>query len=377
MIVGITHDKDGTELQRLAVTHKVAIGVPPREGRNSPDKLDHFIFQRHCLRDGRVAWEIDEEITKHYGERCREFWIMFHSDDISQIFQNELAWWGASGKKCWGDGLTAIRRTEKKPSGEVWSPCKEAGCVDYLAERCSECSDLYFVPVDYPCLGSVWKLHSNGIRSIGQLHSSLTQLYNTFDRLAGLRMMLKVSPEKTSFVDKKDGKRKSTTIFALSLELDAEDYRKMIAKVVEPALEFDRARRMLSAGTKVEYEVEDDPEQAQAPAITAEFYPENQEAEPPASVPEADEELKKLFDALSMNQAQRYQALGQYRENLGALKARLRAEVEKRPEAEPPGKTAPKPEPPGKPAPKKSAKASDPLPTPEKKPVEKQGAWGF
>ena len=46
MIIGVTHDQDGRVIQRLSVSTKVSIGLPPNGDRNHPTKLDHFVFLR-------------------------------------------------------------------------------------------------------------------------------------------------------------------------------------------------------------------------------------------------------------------------------------------------------------------------------------------
>ena len=46
MIIGVTHDQDGRVIQRLSVSTKVSIGLPPNGDCNHPTKLDHFVFLR-------------------------------------------------------------------------------------------------------------------------------------------------------------------------------------------------------------------------------------------------------------------------------------------------------------------------------------------
>src|SRR5271157_3244159 len=76
MIIGVTHDQDGRVVQRLSVSTKVSIGLPPNGDRNHPTKLDHFVFLRKKKSANRVEWEVDPELTRHYGEQCRELHIM-------------------------------------------------------------------------------------------------------------------------------------------------------------------------------------------------------------------------------------------------------------------------------------------------------------
>ena len=121
MIIGVTHDQDGRVVQRLSVSTKVSIGLPPNGDRNHPTKLDHFVFLRKKKSANRVEWEADPELTRHYGEQCRELHIMLIDDDIENVFPSSYAWWTATERKCWGDGITATRRTAEKPGGQPWT----------------------------------------------------------------------------------------------------------------------------------------------------------------------------------------------------------------------------------------------------------------
>jgi hypothetical protein len=72
MIIGVTHDHDGRVVQRLSVSTKVSVGLPPNGDRNHPTKLDLFAFLRKKKSANRVEWEANPELTRHYGEQCRE-----------------------------------------------------------------------------------------------------------------------------------------------------------------------------------------------------------------------------------------------------------------------------------------------------------------
>ena len=122
MIIGVTHDPDGRAVQRLSVSTKVAIGMPPQGDRNYPCKLDHFVFLHKKKTPKGVEWESDPELMRHYGSECRAVQIMLIDDDIDNVFPTAYAWWTAIERKCWGDGTCATRRTPAHPSGEPWTP---------------------------------------------------------------------------------------------------------------------------------------------------------------------------------------------------------------------------------------------------------------
>jgi hypothetical protein len=271
MIIGVTHDQDGRVVQRLSVSTKVSIGLPPNGDRNHPTKLDHFVFLQKKKSANRVGWEVDPELTEHYGGECRELHIMLIDDDIENVFPTSYAWWTATERKCWGDGTTATRRTTEKPSGQPWTACG-SGCPELSSGQCKPGGDLRFVLADFPRLGSVCRIHTCSYRSIRQIHSALQEIQTfTGGRLAGITAKLTVRPEEATYFDRKEKRKKTSSIWALSLEVEGDDMRKLIANLTENARLFAETRKLLGSGGKVFEVVED--EQEQAPEVAAEFYP--------------------------------------------------------------------------------------------------------
>ena len=103
--------------------------------------------------------------------------------------------------------------------------------------------------------------------------SSALQETQTFTggRLAGITAKLTVRPEEATYFDRKERRKKTSPIWALSLEVEGDDMRKLIANLTENARLFAETRRLLGSGGKVLEVVED--EQEQAPEVAAEFYP--------------------------------------------------------------------------------------------------------
>ena len=272
MIIGVTHDHDGRVVQRLSVSTKVSIGLPPNGDRNYPTKLDHFVFLRKKKTANRVEWEVDPDLTAHYGEQCRELHIILIDDDIENVFPSSFAWWTATERKCWGDGVSATRRTTEQPSGQPWPQCGN-GCLELAAGQCKPSGDLRFVLADFPRLGSVSRIHTSSYRSIRQIHSALQEIQTfTGGRLAGITSKLVVRPEEVPYFDRKEKRKKTASIWALSLEVEGDDMRKLIANLTENARLFAETRKLLAGGKVLEV-VED--EREQAPELTAEFYPAN------------------------------------------------------------------------------------------------------
>ncbi len=271
MIIGVTHDPEGRAVQRLSVSTKVAIGMPPQGNRNYPSKLDHFVFLRKKKTPKGVEWEPDPELMQRYGSECRAVQVMLIDDDIETVFPTAYAWWTATERKCWGDGTRAMRRTPGHPSGEPWTPCG-GQCPELAAGLCKPGGDLRFVLADFPRLGSVCRIHTSSYRSIRQIHSALEEIQTfTGGRLAGITAKLVVRPEETLYFDRKETRKKTTTIWALSLEVDGEDIRKLVANLTRNARLFAETRKLLDWGERAIEVVEEEDEQA--PEITAEFYP--------------------------------------------------------------------------------------------------------
>jgi hypothetical protein len=274
MIIGVTHDQDGRVVQRLSVSTKVSIGLPPNGDRNHPTKLDHFVFLRKKKTANKVEWETDSDLTQHYGEQCRELHIILIDDDIENVFPSSYAWWTATERKCWGDGASATRRTAEKPGGQPWPQCGN-GCSELASGLCKPSGDLRFVLADFPRLGSVCRIHTCSYRSIRQIHSALQEIQTfTGGRLAGITAKLTVRPEEATYFDRKEKRKKTASIWALSLEVEGDDMRKLIANLTENARLFAETRRLLGSGGKVLEVVED--EQEQASEVAAEFYPPSQ-----------------------------------------------------------------------------------------------------
>ena len=125
---------------------------------------------------------------------------------------------------------------------------------------------------DFPRLGSVCRIHTCSYRSIRQIHSSLQEIQTfTGGRLAGITAKLTVRPEEATYYDRKEKRKKTSSIWALSLEVEGEDMQKLIANLTENARLFAESRKLLGSNSKVLEVVED--EQEQAPEVAAEFYP--------------------------------------------------------------------------------------------------------
>jgi Recombination directionality factor-like len=367
-ILGLTHDENGSALEKLPVTIKVAIGEGPEPGSENghPCKLDHFVFKRKTLRGLDVVWVAAPEIAQAHGEKPTELGIIFLNDDPREVFRTEYALWTPAGCKCHGElvqltngngiqfEMQATRRTQKHPEGEAWpgnykyvdgpkkgqavEPCGE-GCPDLERRDCRPSGDLYFILEKFPMFGAICRLHTSSYRSVRNLSNGLMQIRRlNGGRLTGIKAILKASPERISYSDR-DGTRHTSVAYILSLEIGATDLRTLVANMTEP-------RRLLGDGaaafdlTRGAQYVAHETEAERAKEIAGEFYP-NDEAptyEAAASSLEDSEEneqlarICELARRLGYNDAKTKMLVGQWRQDLVALERKLRNEVDESPQ---------------------------------------------
>lgn len=378
-ILGLTHDERGEVVQRLPVAIKVAIGLGPNEQRNYPTKLDHFVVLRKI---GGAKWEPDPELTKLYGAKPTELGIVLLDDEPDNVFKTSYAWWTQTECKCRGElvqianggnprfEMRATRRTERAPDGEEWPPkdhpripkCGD-GCPDLERGDCKPSGDLYFILDKLPMLGAICRLHTTSYRSVRQIHAGLQQIRQvTGGRLAGIRAMLKVRPEKAAYEDNK-GQKKTTTVWVLSLEISAADMEKLISNMTETAKLFDQTRKLLG-GRRVMVVEE---EKEIAPEIAREFHaPEDEpRALPPkAQIPEEELALQRrvqeLAAKLGHNDAWANMQIGQKAGRLPELIAALEKQLELAEFLDVEPEASPEPEAIGSPTPANTASQPEP-----------------
>jgi hypothetical protein len=366
-ILGLTHDENGTALEKLPVTIKVGIGEGPEpgNGNNHPRRLDHFVFKRKALRGQNVVWLRAPDISNAHGEKPTELGIIFLNDDPREVFRTEYAWWTPSGCKCHGElvqiangngvrfEMRALRRTQKHPEGEPWpgnykyvdepkkgqpvEPCGE-GCPDLDRGDCKPSGDLYFILEKFPTLGAICRLHTSSYRSIRNLSNGLMQIRRlNGGRLTGIKAILKASPEKISYSDR-DGTRHSSVAYILSLEIGGTDLRTLVANMTEPGRLLSEGRPTIALSPGVQYVVhETDAERAKE--ISGEFYPSSDAAtdassEPSSGQSEKDEQLARICELarrLGYNDAKTKMLIGQSMSNLAALERKLLDESDERP----------------------------------------------
>jgi hypothetical protein len=364
-ILGLTHDENGAALEKLPVTIKVAIGEGPEPGNQNdhPRRLDHFVFKRKTLRGQDVVWEQALDIAQVHGEKPTELGVIFLNDQPTEVLRTQYAFWTQTACKCHGelvqisngDGprfeMLATRRTQKHPEGEPWpgnykytegpkkgqpvEPCGD-GCPDLARGDCRPSGDLYLILDKFPRLGAVCRLHTSSYRSVRNLSNGLMQIRRlNGGRLAGVKAVLKATPEKVWYRDR-SGINHTSVVHILSLEVGGPDLRSLLASMEEPAKLFQQGRSVGSNGG-LQYIVREE-EAERAPEIAAEFYPNGDAAcselvEASTGEDEAIARICELAYRLGYNQAKTTMLLGQWAGNLAGLERKLLNELSDGPDS--------------------------------------------
>ena len=367
-ILGLTHDENGSALEKLPVTIKVAIGEGPEPGNENghPRRLDHFVFKRKTLRGLDLVWVPAPDIAQAHGEKPTQLGVIFLNDDPREVFRTEYALWTPVGCKCRGElvqiangggirfEMQATRRTQKHPEGEAWpgnykyiegpkkgqrvEPCGD-GCPDLERGDCRPSGDLYFILEKFPMFGAICRLHTSSYRSVRNLSNGLMQIRRlNGGRLTGIKAILKATPEKISYSDR-DGTRHTSVAYILSLEIGATDLRTLVANMTEPVRLLGAGHSAINVSQQAQVVIRET-EAERAQEIAGEFYSNHAGAadEPAGSSVEQNENSEQLARICELGQRLGYNAaktkmlLGQSAGDLAGLERRLRNELDERPQ---------------------------------------------
>lgn len=307
MIFGVTHSAEGEPIKRATIGYKLSIGLPPTEGKNYPQRLDHFIVTTKTHAKG--GWEEDKAFTTLLADRyCkgqpfRELDVVLLSDDPEEVFRSEYAWRTQTQLLCHGDGRDAVRRFSQlhpddqkdipngKPNDWIEIGGCGKGCPQLDQRLCKPSGDLYFMFPERPVLGSVALLHTSGYESVRRISASLLDIKNMVEEhggsLKGLRLKLVARPYKASYMDK--DQRKNSVQLGFNLEFRQEDHRKLLPALVNQSREFNK-----EVGDVIEVEPLNEDEAATT--IGPEFHPTEEQVAEQAKA-EAAVEAKKQVDA--------------------------------------------------------------------------------
>ncbi len=331
-ILGLTHDENGSALEKLPVTIKVAIGEGPApdDENGSPRALFHFVFKRRTMRGQTVCWEPAPDIAQVFGEKPTELAVIFLHDNPREVCPSEYALWTRKGRLCHGElvqisngnapryEMQAIRRTTEHPEGEPWP-----GNHTYA---------------DAPNEGQSKTSVPNLSNAVAQLHS-----WNG-GRLKWVRAILKVRPE-LRWHPGQFGEWESSVVPILSLEIGGTTLNNLGDKMNEPAKHRLEAQPACAGEQQMPFVVRES-EVERAQEIADEFYPRNKNLldeqtganiQSPGNA-ELCARICEVARMLGYNAAKTKMLVGQWRLDLVGLERKLQNELDEGPQISSPEK---------------------------------------
>ncbi len=283
MIFGVTVDGEGQPLKRMIVNRKLGVGLPPGNGKNYPQRFDHFIS---TVRTGsKGEFELDKEFTAmlgaKYGNPLMEVDVILLSNNREEIFKSEVAWRTqdrANALVCHGDGKDATRRVSgftpqeknalgiaaRDPKEWIEIKCPLNACPHLISKECRPSGDLYFMFPEDPISGSAATLHTGGWEAVKRLAASLAKIESDIlpygGQLMGLRLKLVARWYRTEYVDKNGSQVGRQLAFNL-------EFRQADAKQLMPALINESRQLAMSIGEVIDVEPLPDEQ------IADEFHP--------------------------------------------------------------------------------------------------------
>jgi hypothetical protein len=367
-ILGLTHDENGSALEKLPVTIKVAIGEGPApdDENSSPRALFHFVFKRRTMRGQSVCWEPAPDIAEVFGDKPTELAVIFLHDDPREVCPSEYALWTKKGRLCHGNlvqisngnapryEMQAVRRTTEHPEGESWpgnhryadgpekgqpiEGCGE-GCPELASGKCGPSADLYFILEKFPSLGAICRLHTGSKTSVPNLSNAVAQLHSwNGGRLKWVKAILKVTPE-LRWHPGQFGEWESSVVPILSLEIGGTTLKSLGTDRAEPAKLLIEAQPGCASAQRVPFVVRES-EVERAPEIADEFYPRNKNLpeeqtgviiQSPGNA-ELCATICQLARLLGYNAAKTRMLVGQWRLDLVGLERKLQNDLDEGPQ---------------------------------------------
>jgi hypothetical protein len=370
-ILGLTHDENGSALEKLPVTIKVAIGEGPApdDENSSPRALFHFVFKRRTVRGQMVYWESAPDIAEVFGDKPTELAVIFLHDDPREVCPSEYALWTRKGRVCHGElvqisndnaphcEMQAIRRTTEHPEGESWpgnhkyadgpkegqpiEGCGE-GCPELASGKCGPSADLYFILEKFPSLGAICRLHTGSKTSVPNLSNAVAQLHSwNGGRLKWVKAILKVRPE-LRWHPGQFGEWESSVVPILSLEIGGATLNSLVSQMNEPTRLRLEAQPACAGEQRGPFVVRES-EVERAPEIAAEFYPQNRNLledqtgatmQSPGNA-ELCATICELARMLGYHPVKTRILVGQWRQDLVGLERKLQHELDEGPQLTP------------------------------------------
>lgn len=311
------------------------------------ESKDGKVFERPVALDYFVG---PPEVHRVYGERPRKLDILIPSENLDEVFDTSLRWYGKSGLKCVGNGRNASRYDEESLEWrEVVCPYHE--CPFYKSGHCTEVGSFQFILPKVPGAAlSVYQIDTGSYNSTLNIKATLALLKSTLGRISLIPLVLEVRMEEKNPIDPRTGKRITskvpvlylTTPFTFEELLEAARRNRLVQQLnlgVDvgrlpslPPIDLTKPEELypadMNGGALEGGELPSD-----RVASVGEPVPPAMASQVPGDGADHDEleaELHRLWDLLGTTPAKRRIELSKPNVDLAALLSRLQAEVKRR-----------------------------------------------
>jgi hypothetical protein len=289
--------KGVSEIRRFPRAGKIHLGdkaISEKTGKEYPKALDYFKWPE----------EYEETLTSLFGEKCREFPIMFLVEDQEMVAPQYYKRYGSgSGLICRGDGETAVMRNDEGELVEI--DCPGQDCPWYEKKHCRHVMNLQFVIPQLVSEG-IFQIDTSSYHSIVNFNSSWHFVKAlTGGRIAMVPLVLRIIPKEVN----PDGKKK--VVYVLELKLAQRMGLNDLQAIVEgqaPRAELPAADETSEKDYFYPKEVRDRPPapESQAEIIVSEDLQGDLEVAEAEDVPdELDNQIEDLCASLGLTQGQR------------------------------------------------------------------------
>ncbi|MDI6788304.1 MAG: hypothetical protein QME51_08025, partial [Planctomycetota bacterium] len=210
--------KDRIELNLLG-TIRLGKREPTGRKKDCVHPQDKLCFR--CSRPTVVPhFILPEKIRDKFPVNPTELDIAVLNKDFSEIFPKSLCLYGATRKKCEGNGEEAQRWDEAK--GELVTipcPCKELKSEENPKGQCKITAHFFFF-LPTVTMGGVYRLVVSSVRSINGILNGLRMAKEQLGHLSVLPLLLVREPAETIYKDEKGEHKKIIFPVKISSRLD-------------------------------------------------------------------------------------------------------------------------------------------------------------
>lgn len=263
-----------------------------------PQKLDHFIVT--TLERGKDGNFIpDSAIHLKIGEKPKEIPITLLFDDIALNFQCRYACYNGKTLFCSGDGEVAEQlKDANKPSDgrkEVQCPCvRQEPTYTPSSGKCKINGTLSVMIDGVNSVGGIHKFRTTGYNSTVGILSSLSLIRSlTGGFLAGLPLKMIIQPKVCT--SPADGSSQTVYVVGIEFAGSLADLQQKTLKIAQGNADFrvrmlkveEDVRKLISVDASLIDEAGD---------ITDEFYPNDNDTQPPELVTPEDENINQISE---------------------------------------------------------------------------------